>query len=466
MKKFWEKHDLVKMAGIMVLISVILTWVIPQGYFQGTSLTVGDITRVGIFDFFIYGLLGMYYFTVLVTFLFVLGGFYQVLSRAGGYQKLTDNIAKKFKGKEILFVLVVSFVLAAITAVTNEYFVVISVIPFFITILKKMGLDKLTGFTTTFGAILVGILGSVYSSKIVGMNVQYLSVKYGTYLWVKLVIFAIAYILFSVFTILHMKKVSKSKKPEVMDDMFESETVTKKNKVWPVLTVLIIFALTALLAYMPWTAVFNVNWFADALTSVTSCKVFGSTIFSYILGTIQAFGSWDIFGVQVLMLIATLIVKWIYKINTNDFFTSFGEGFKKTGKLVVVLLLSYLVLEFSVMFPVIPTIVDWFMKLSSKFNVLLGTIAGLFTSMFSVEYQYTLSLIGQYLANTYSAFTNQIAIMLQSTYGLASMFAPTSAVLLIGLSYLGITYKEWFKYIWKFLVAMLVVIIVLLLIIC
>jgi C4-dicarboxylate anaerobic carrier. len=56
--------------------------------------------------------------------------------------------------------------------------------------------------------------------------------------------------------------------------------------------------------------------------------------------------------------------------------------------------------------------------------------------------------------------------MLQSTYGLASMFAPSSAILLIGLSYLGITYKEWMKYIWKFVLAMFIVILVLMVIIC
>ena len=136
MKKFAEKHDLVKIAGIMVLISVLLTWVIPQGYFSGAELTSNDITRVGIFDFFTYGLLGMYYFTVLVTFLFVLGGFYQVLSKTAGYQKLTAKMAETFKGKEILFTLVVSFIIAAISAVTNEYILLIVVVPFFITIMR------------------------------------------------------------------------------------------------------------------------------------------------------------------------------------------------------------------------------------------------------------------------------------------------------------------------------------------
>ena len=143
MKKFWEKHDLIKVSGLMVLLSVILTWIIPQGYFYSGSIQVGEITRVGIFDFFNYGLLGMYYFTVLVTFLFVLGAFYQVLAKCSGYQKLTDSLAKTFSGKEYLFVLLVLFIISAITAVTNEYFVMLSVAPFFITILRKMGLDKI-----------------------------------------------------------------------------------------------------------------------------------------------------------------------------------------------------------------------------------------------------------------------------------------------------------------------------------
>ena len=102
MKKEVKKFDLVKISGAMVLLTVLLTWIIPQGTFSGTEMQIGEITRIGIFDFFTYGLLGMYYFTVLVTFLFVLGGFYQFLSKLGAYQKLTDKIAKSLKGKDKL----------------------------------------------------------------------------------------------------------------------------------------------------------------------------------------------------------------------------------------------------------------------------------------------------------------------------------------------------------------------------
>ncbi len=470
------KHSLVKLAGIMVLITVLLTWVIPQGMFQGTELNVTEITRVGIFDFFTYGLLGLYYFTVLVTFLFVLGAFYQVLSRCKGYQNLTNSIAKKFNGKEILFTLVVSFLIAAISAVTSEYFVVLSVVPFIITIMNKMKLDKITGFVTTFGAILVGVLGSVYSAKIVGMSVNYFSqyyeLTYSTLLWARLVMFGLSYVAFSVFTVLHIRKMRKDRKNEVMPDLFETTTTNKesRSKAWAIAVVFGLALVITLLAYFPWLELLKAEWPTKALESITKAEVFGSTIFAYILGNVSAFGQWDIFGVQIVMLVAILFIKWIDKMTMEEVFESFGEGFKKVGKLVVLLLIAYLVLEFAVMFPVIPTMVDWFMglfgKASEKVVLAISPIAGVFTSLFTVEYQYTVSLVGLYLANAHPDYFGQLAFMLQSTFGLASMFAPSSAILLIGLSYLGISYKEWMKYIWKYLLIMFVVIVVLMIIIC
>ena len=60
MKKFFEKHDLVKIALCMIIFTLLLTWIIPQGYFNAGELTKGEITRIGLFDFVTYGLLGMY----------------------------------------------------------------------------------------------------------------------------------------------------------------------------------------------------------------------------------------------------------------------------------------------------------------------------------------------------------------------------------------------------------------------
>ena len=136
MKKFFEKYDLIKLSGILLLLTIVLTWVVKQGMFQYGEMAVNEISRVGFSTLAQYTMLGIYYFTVLVTFLFVLGGFYQVLSKTAGYQALVKGIAKKLKGHEVLFVGIVSLLIAAVACISNEYLPIFVIIPFIITILN------------------------------------------------------------------------------------------------------------------------------------------------------------------------------------------------------------------------------------------------------------------------------------------------------------------------------------------
>lgn len=460
MKRF-EKNDLFKITGLMVLLTAVLTWLIPYGYFNGGELVAEEITRIGIFDFFTYGLLGLYYFTVLVTFLLVLCGFYALLSRIPAYQKITDSIAKKLKGKEIIFSTITSFVIAVITSFVSEYFVIIAFLPFIITICSKMKMDKLSTFATTFGGLLIGILGSLYSSKIVGINVSTLGVAYKDALLARIILLGLTFIAFSVFNILHMRKSLKNKKAEVAEDLFVTETNVKdKKSSIPLIIVLAISAIIIILAYIGWGTVFGLEWPTNALTWIQEVTIFDHPVFSYILGNVQAFGSWDIFGIQIVLLVATLILKVIYNVSFDDVLEAYAEGFKKSGKLIVIMLLAYIVLEFSVMFPVLPTISNWILGLTDSFNVITTYLTGLVNALFTVEYQYTASLIGTQLATVYAENVSVISVIMQATYGLISFVAPTSAILLIGLSYLDIKYKNWLKYIWKFLAAMLIITIV------
>ena len=471
MSMFGEKHNLIKITLCMILLTVVLSWIIPQGYFNAGELVKNDITRVGIFDFVTYGLLGMYYFTVLVTFLFVLGAFYQFLSKLGAYQKLTDKISKRWKGKEILFSLIISFVFAVLASMVNEYLIILAFVPFVITILSKLNVDKIGSFVTTFGAILVGILGSTISTKVAGMNIQYFGLKYTDNLLDKILMFVIAYAIYSLFNVMHLKKTlasnktsksSKAKKETkeiVNEDLFSNAVKgSDKSNTIPLIVVGVIAILVTVLAYIPWNTVFGVDWFSTALTKVNETNLFGVPIFSYILGNISEFGAWDLFGVQVVMLISIVVLQICYKVSMDDTIEAFGEGFKKVSKLVLVLLLAYVILEFAVMYPVIPTILG--SVLGSKFNVFTTSIAGIVTGLFTSEYQYAVNLLYSFFTTSYANNLNVVSIILQSTYGLVSFFAPSSAMLLVGLSYLDIPYKDWMKYIWKFLVAMLVVIIV------
>ena len=42
-----------------------------------------------------------------------------------------------------------------------------------------------------------------------------------------------------------------------------------------------------------------------------------------------------------------------------------------------------------------------------------------------------------------------LALMGQTMYGTAMLIAPTSLLLLAGLNYVNVSYKDWLKYIWR-----------------
>ena len=58
------------------------------------------------------------------------------------------------------------------------------------------------------------------------------------------------------------------------------------------------------------------------------------------------------------------------------------------------------------------------------------------------------------------ASNETVAILSQGIYGITMFVTPTSAVLALGLSYLGISYKEWIKKTWKLILALLALVVV------
>lgn len=475
MRKFFEKHDLFKLAGIFLLIAVLLTWICSSAYYSEGKLITDEISRIGLFDISTYGLLGLYYFTVIFIFIFISAGFYKFLGSLDAYQKMTDNIAKIFKGKEKIFVALSTLIFAALAGIVNEYFVLLAFIPLAISILAKLKVDKITGLSATFGGVLVGIIGATYSTKIAGQLVTTMTLSYGFELLVTIILFVIAYVLLNAFTFARMNKVAKDKKTEILIDPFaveDSEVVVaketkktagkkakgKKVNTIPMVIILIIMLVITALAFISWEDAFTITIFTDAYNWIEQATLFDEPIFADILGTIYAFGKWDLFGAACLMFIATLLIKIVYRVPFDRVLEKYGEGFKKISKAVVVLLVIYAILEFTVIYPVIPGLVDKILGFGTNIFTLFAS--GVLTSIFAVDFQYTASLVGSVFATFEN--TNVAGLALQGAYGIVSFIAPTSAILMLGLSMLDIKFSSWFKHIWKYVIAMIIVVLIIL----
>jgi len=452
-----KKNDLLKVLGISFLVVLLLSWVIPAGvYSSGAYQALGSTAPIGLYDIFRTPLITIATFIQYGLLFLVIGGFYGVLNKTESYSKLIDKIVKKVNKKVFLFITIGIFAsLSSLTGMLNLLFVLV---PFFTAVLLKYGYNKLNTFASTIGSMLLGQIGCILGFNIWG----YLSLAFGldmtTLLLARIILFLVITILFMLF-INSKLRVDKTKNSDITIPLYE-EKKGKKSFV----PLIVIFSITFVLLFVglyDWNAAFNISIFNELDQAVLSFQIDGYPILSNLLGTVSPFGSFNNYDVITVLIIATLVVSWIYSIKFKDTLASFVEGAKEMIVPSVYAMLSCIIFT-SIMNlengNFLATIVNNFT--GEKFS-LFGTVGS--SSLISFVYNDFYYV----LANFYGAFSLYdaavmpiIALVFQTMYGLVMLIAPTSLFLLAGLSYLEIPYKDWMKYIWKFFLILLVVVLI------
>ncbi len=133
-----KKHGLIKILSLIVVLLVILSWIIPVSQFTGTEMAKADITRVGFFDLINYPFLAFQLFIQMILFILVVGGFYAILNKTGKYTSLVEAIAKKLKGKEVPFLVIVAFLFAGFSSVFGFSVMLFIFIPFIVSIIRLL----------------------------------------------------------------------------------------------------------------------------------------------------------------------------------------------------------------------------------------------------------------------------------------------------------------------------------------
>lgn len=463
-----KAHSLVKWVSLFILMSMAITWILTSGYFNNTEFVDYGMNHQGLTD-----ILNLLYYSInfagdKIIYLLALGAFYAVLSRCDSYKKIVTNIAAKFKGKEIYFALVSSLIITLLTTILSQTFVVLLFVPFLISILLNMKLDKITAFAITFGSILIGNLGLLYGGEGAYWFNYYTQTTIKTAMLYRVIILVVAYVLFSVFNVLHMKKILNDKKlNEIESDPFMVEKTTKSVKVWPTVVLLVMLFILVILGFVNWEGNFGItafNSFHEWLMNLTIGKF---AIFKALLGTLAsdaskgAFGVWNLFHISTLLVFFSILFAIIGKINLNEFIDAYIDGFKKVLKPIGFLVAAYMVMVAAYMSPYMPTITNALFKKVATFNPYLVSLDALLANIFHVDFGFTGYTVGAFIAAKYASSVNVIHTIFTTMYGFVGLFAPTSIIMLLGLSYLKIDYKTWIKYIWIFILAMLVILLVL-----
>lgn len=483
-----KKYGLLKvLAGLLALI-VILSYFLED--------RAGAVSRLALGDVLLNYLQSYYYFFDTTLFVLVVGGFYGVLNKISAYKKMLKSIANKMEDKSKVFVVVLTVVLALISAFTGLNQLLLLVVPMLVSIVLLLGYDKLVALSATIGSIAVGLIGGVFLT--IKDPASYSAVAYITIdelvglegLWDNIVpkclllVLGIGLLVWHILS--HIKKSetgSNSYQLSKNDPLYVEvkdktgkvvKTDTNNTRVWPLVIAMVLLFVLLVLGYLPWNDLFGLEIFNDFHNWILGLKVGDFAVFTNVisssLSTYGAFGAWAGLGgymvamVVVIMFAVILVIG--YGIKFEEAIDGFLYGVKKMLPAVIVVGLAYTVLVCGYNNGFIETLIT---KASEQFgdNALIHSLVVLVGSVLNVDLYYTTAGIFTTVTSslTDSANLSVYATMFQSLYGLVQVVGPTSIMLLVGLSYLEVPYKTWLKYIWRFIVELLIVILVVLMIV-
>ena len=445
-----KKYDLLKVLGISLLITFFLSWVIPAGTFSSGSFVSSEATNpLGLYDLFKIPVYVINRFVQYVLLFLAIGGFYGVLNKSGVYSKIVEDVVGKYKTKRKTFLIISIVLFSLLSSVLGLSNVILILVPFFVTVLLKLEFSKINSLAATIGAMLVGQIGSLIGLGTWGYLTIIFSQLDSNFSMFSMILVRLVF--FAIITFLYVLLVSKNTdKKEKNSIPLYSDYKTKKSTL-PMIVVFSIMFILLVLGLYNLSYTFDITFLEDFHSSLIETEIGGYALFSNLIGSGSALGLWGVYDVITILIIFSIIIAWLYNVKMKDFIEGFISGMKEMLKPAIYATLAYVVFEVILNLggtDFVNTIVN---KLAGENFTMLGTtFATLVSSLFYNDF-YTLIAT---MANPFSTFDANvmqiIAFTFQVMFGLVMLIAPTSIFLLAGLSYLEISYKEWVKYIYKY----------------
>ena len=472
------KVILMVIGGLLLISGVlgILGYFVPALEGKFTIIPVGNVVMNFVQSF--------YYFFDTVVYLLMLGAFYGVLNEVAAYKKLIENISTKIKVYSKIFVFVVTALFAVLTFVTGQVGVLLIFVPFVAAIILALGYDKLVVISSTVVSMLIGLMSGVfvtfrdpngyygYSATtiegVLGLNMY-------DNLLPKLILLVLGTALLIFFINRHIKSVKDKK---VKYELNESSEVVvsevtgdyKNIRIWPMIVILSLVFVLLILGYMPWNTLFGIECFNKFNEWLLGIKIGEFSVLSNLLSNnVLAFGNWASLGnymsVIITLLVFTIVIKFIYRVKFNDVITNFVNGAKKVVPMVLLVVLSYAILVSAYNHGFMQSIITW---INDLLGVNVGTtaiVSGLGTLLHSDLY-YTVAGVFMTLMNnvTDESLYSTYALTFQTVYGLVSIIAPTSLLVIFAVKYFDVPYTSWIKYIWRFILMLFLLVLLVLLV--
>ncbi len=427
---------------LLMAVAITLTYVLPKGEFAtlengetdyNTLIDLGKEGGINIFKgifspFLLLGADGGISIIMLCIFLLVIAGVFQAMNDNNGIRVIVNRIIKTFKNRKFLLLCVVALIFMSFGAFLGLFEEILTLLPIIAILTLSLGYDSFTGFLVSivacgfgFSSAITNPFTVVFASNLIGVN-PFIKV------WFRIIIFIVMYLLVILTVFLYTRRIKK--KPEssltyesdmsLRNEVFKDEEIVNEKKIF--------------ISY--------VSFFALALTTIIICSAIAALRDYVVVALIAVF---LIFG----LLVALISSSWDWK----KTFKSFGKGVLSVVPTLLFILMASSIKYILVEGKVLPTIVYTINNAVAGKNIfaiafiLFAIVLGLefFISSSTAKAVFVMSIVG---VLTLGLTKETLVLIYTFADGYTNLLFPTSPVLLIGLSMMGVSYFKWLKKSW------------------
>ena len=441
------------LASLMIF-SIILTYVIKKGEFglnSDGSINYQDyheltnIKGINIFK-------GLFSFILVFTsndglnlimlslFLIIISSSFQVMNDVGGIKSLIKKIANKFKDNRHLLVIIISFVFMCFGSFLGLFEEMLTLLPIITILMIAVGYDSFTGFLVCIISCGFGFASAITNPFTVLLASEYIGINPLNHIYYLLIIFVIMFLFLLSYIFSYIRKIEKDKLKSYtyqhdLDLNIELTDTDKKedDNEKKVRIVYLIFLSLALLLIILVSLIKVIRGYSVPILIIYF--LFGGLLCGYLVKkdfkfVLKSFLKGLLGALPTIAFIALAAsIKYIFDegkimptiINQINIYASD----KNPIFLALIIYLIVLVLEFFIS------------SSTAKAILVMGILSGL-----------TLGLSKEMLVLLYT-FGD----------GYTNVIFPTSPVLLISLSMIGLDYFKWIKKSWWFFIINFIIVI-------
>ena len=448
--------DVFFMLIMVVIASIILTYILPKGKFGQLENPDGSITIFydqyirldnikginilkGIFSpiLVLFGGDGLTSICLSV-FILCISGCFQVMSDTGGINVFILRIVKRFKENKVALVCLVTLVFMAFGAFFGLFEEVLALLPIIVILTCSIGYDSYTGFLICIVATAFGFASAITNPFTVVVVSNILGTSPLDGLLYRIIVFLLMYGLLLLYILVHIKRIKKDPKKsptyEIDKDKKINEEELVNNEVSRrIFNVYAIFLSLVLIAIISITSIASLRGYIVIFLIVLF--LFGGLLCGFLVNkdkkyVLSSFLNGVIAALPtiVLILLASSIKYILEEGMIIATITNYISTLMGSHNSIVVVLLIYLVI----------LVLEFFISSSTAKAIFVMGI---------------LSCVNMNISN------NTLTLAYLFADGYSNIFFPTSPVLLIGLSMIGMNYIGWMrKSKWLFVINTLIVI--------